>query len=421
MTKDIKDNPLLSAQKQIRMACDRLDLGESVYELLKEPQRVIEVSIPVKMDDGNVKVFKGYRSQHNDAIGPFKGGIRFHQDVNLDEVKALSIWMTFKCGVLGLPYGGGKGGVTVNPKELSQREIEALARGYIQKIKPIIGDRIDIPAPDVNTNPQIMAWMADEYLKLTGEMNPAFITGKPVEFGGSLGRNEATGFGAATIVKEMLKKLDIDVKDATFTLQGFGNVGSYTGKHLQEYGAKLVAVAGHADGKEYAIYNKDGIDAKELLAFRKNERDIRKFPNVEVIDIDDFWALEVDAFIPAALENVINAEVGKKIKAKFIAEGANGPTTPDGDEALKERGVTVVPDILTNAGGVTVSYFEWVQNNYGDTWTEEEVLNKEKEKMEKAFEDIWQLKEKEGLTMREAAYMISIKRIAETMKLRGWY
>ena len=421
MSKDNNNNPLLSAQKQIKAVCEKLGYEDSVYELLKEPQRVMEVSIPVKMDDGSVKVFKGYRSQHNDAVGPYKGGIRYHPDVNLDEVKALSIWMTFKCGVLGLPYGGGKGGIEVNPKELSERELEALTRGYIDKIRPIIGDRIDIPAPDVNTNPQVMAWMADEYLLLTGEMNHAFITGKPVEFGGSLGRNEATGFGVATIAKETMKKLGIDPENSTFSMQGFGNVGSFSAKNLQGYGSKLLAVSGHDDGEEFAIYSKDGIDAEELMKFRKKDRNIKNFPNVEVIDIDKFWDLEVDVFIPAALENTITKEVGEKIKAKFIAEGANGPTTSEGDAALKDRDIIVIPDILTNAGGVTVSYFEWVQNNYGYYWTEEDVRQREKEAMEKAFNDVWNLKEEHKVTMREAAYMFSIKVLADAMKLRGWY
>lgn len=420
MSKD-KNNPLINAQEQIKNACDKLGLDENVYELLKEPQRVMEVNIPVKMDDGSVRVFKGFRSQHNNAIGPYKGGIRYHQDVHLDEVKALSIWMTFKCGVLDLPYGGGKGGIVVDPKELSEGELERLSRGYIDKIKPIIGERIDIPAPDVNTNPQIMAWMADEYLLLTGEMNHSFITGKPVEFGGSLGRNEATGYGAATIVVEALEKMGIEAESSTYSIQGFGNVGSFTAKHLTSFGSKLVSVAGHHKGEEFAIYSEDGIDPLELLEFRKEEKDIRKFDNIEVIDMDKFWELEVDVFIPAALENVIDEEVGKKINAKIVAEAANGPTTSDGNKELDKRDILVIPDILTNAGGVTVSYFEWVQNLYGYRWNEHEVLEKEKDAMFKAFHNIWELKDEYEVTMREAAYMYSVKILADAMKLRGWY
>lgn len=329
--------------------------------------------------------------------------------------------MTFKCGVLGLPYGGAKGGIAVNPKELSQRELEDLSRGYIDKIKPIIGERIDIPAPDVNTNPKIMAWMADEYLLLTGEMNHAFITGKLVEFGGSKGRPEATGFGVATIVKEALKENDIEVEDATFSIQGFGNVGSYSAKNLVEYGAKLVAVAGHSDGEEFVIYNEDGIDAKELMKFKKENNNIKEFSGIEVIDIDKFWELEVDVFIPAAVANAITEDVAEKINAKMVVEGANGPTTSKGDKKLKERDILLVPDILANAGGVTVSYFEWVQNNYGYYWTEEDVRQREKEAMETAFKNIWDLKEEHGVTMRKAAYMFSIKVLAEAMELRGWY
>lgn len=413
---------LNNAQSQIRIAVDRLGLPEEVYELLKEPQRVLEVSIPVKMDDGSIKVFKGYRSQHNDAVGPYKGGIRLHQNVDLDEVKALSIWMTFKCGIVGIPYGGGKGGITADPSELSQGEIERLARGYIQKIHKYLGDKIDIPAPDVNTNAQVMSWMVDEFEKIKGHQEPGVITGKPVALGGSLGRTEATGLGVVEVAKSYLKKIDKDFNEATASVQGFGNVGSFTCKFLEKAGIKVVSIAGHHKGEQFAIYKEDGIDIEALIEFRKENKNLKEFEGIEVIDMDKFWGLEVDLLIPAALENAIDKDVAKLVNAKAVLEAANGPTTIEGDAVLKERGIFLTPDVLTNAGGVTVSYFEWVQNLYGYAWTEEKVLEEAAKAMQTAFENIWNLyEEHEEVSMREAAYMYSIKVVADAMKLRGWY
>lgn len=423
MAKEIL-NPLESAQKQIKMACDSLGLDKAVYELLKEPQRVIELSIPVKMDDGTVKVFKGYRSVHNDAIGPGKGGVRFHPAVNLDEVKALSVWMTFKCCVTGIPYGGAKGGITVDPQTLSKAELERLSRGYIDGLHKYLGEKIDVPAPDVNTNGQIMAWMVDEYIKLTGKNEIGVITGKPVEWGGSKGRNEATGFGVAVIAREFAKKHGIDLKGAKVAIQGFGNVGSFTVKNVQEHGAKIVAVAEWTPNYgTYAIYNKDGLDFADLYDYfyTKGNRNFLEYPKGELISLDDFWKLDVDILIPAAMENAITEEVAEKINAKMICEAANGPITPDADEALERRGIPVSPDILTNSGGVTVSYFEWVQNLYGYYWTESDVVEKQEIAMIDAFKDIWKIKEEHDVTMRKAAYMHSVKKVAEVMKLRGWY
>lgn len=413
---------LKNAQRQIRIAVDKLGLSEDVYELLKEPQRVLEVSIPVKMDDGSIKVFKGYRSQHNDAVGPYKGGIRLHPNVDLDEVKALSIWMTFKCGIVGIPYGGGKGGITADPSELSKGELERLARGYIQKLHKYLGDRIDIPAPDVNTNAQVMAWMVDEFEKISGHQEPGVITGKPIPLGGSLGRTEATGLGVVEVAKSYLNKIGLPAHDATAAVQGFGNVGSYTCKLLVENGIKVLAVGGHEKGKQFAIYNENGIDIPALMEFRKNNKNLREFEGVEVIDMDKFWSLSVDLLIPAALENAIDADVAKIVNAKAVLEAANGPTTIEGDKILKERGIFLTPDVLTNAGGVTVSYFEWVQNLYGYKWTEEQVLKEAAVAMNTAFENIWNLyQQHEDVSMREAAYMYSIKVVADAMKLRGWY
>ncbi len=417
-------SPLESAQKQVKMACEALKLDNSVFELLKEPQRVIEISIPVKMDDGSVKIFKGYRSLHNEAIGPGKGGIRFHPAVNLEEVKALSIWMTFKCCVTGIPYGGAKGGITVDPRELSQGELERLSRGYVRGLHKYLGEKIDIPAPDVNTNGQIMAWMVDEYIKLTGNYELGVITGKPVEWGGSKGRNEATGFGVAVTTREAAKKFGIDINGATVAIQGFGNVGSYTVKNVQKLGTKIVAIGEWTPGHgTYAIYNKDGLDFEDLYDhfYTKGNRHFLEYPKAEVISLEDFWELEVDILIPAALENVITKEVAEKLNAKLICEAANGPTTPDADEVLERRGIPLTPDILTNSGGVTVSYFEWVQNLYGYYWEEVEVVEKQEIAMVNAFNDIWKIKEDYNVTMRKAAYMHSVKKVADVMKLRGWY
>jgi len=417
-----KLNPLENAQMQVKIACEKLGLDPAVYEILKEPQRVIEVNIPVKMDDGSIKVFKGYRSQHNDAVGPTKGGLRFHPNVSLDEVKALSIWMTFKGGVMGLPYGGGKGGIIVDPSKLSQGELERLSRGYIDALYKYLGEKCDIPAPDVNTNGQIMAWMVDEYNKLTGTSALGVITGKPVAWGGSEGRNEATGFGVAVIAREAAKKYGIDMKGAKVAVQGFGNVGRYTVKNVIRQGAKVVAVGEWAPSVgTYAIYNEDGLDFDDMLAYMNEHRNLVNYPKAKMISLDDFWTLDVDILIPAALENAITKEVAENIKAKLVCEAANGPTTPEADEVLNRRGIPVTPDILTNAGGVVVSYFEWVQNLQGYYWTEKEVEEKQETKMVQAFNDIWALKEEQNCTLRQAAYMISVKKVAEVMKLRGWY
>lgn len=417
-------NPLVNSQKQLKSACDLLGVEPIVYEMLKEPQRVIEVTIPVKMDDGSTKVFKGWRSAHSSAIGPSKGGVRFHPNVNLDEVKALSLWMTFKCGIVGIPYGGGKGGVCCNPQELSQRELEQIARGYIRGIYKYIGEKIDIPAPDVNTNGQIMAWMTDEYIKLNGEkMEVGFITGKPVGFGGSKGRNEATGFGVAIIAREMAKAMGLDIKTSTVAVQGFGNVGRFTVKNVQRQGGKVVAVAEYdiASKRTYAIYNEAGFDFKELAQYQAEKKTLLGFPGAKELTLEEFWQLQVDILIPAALENAIKADEVHLIKAKLICEAANGPVTPEAAAMLIEKGIEIAPDILANSGGVLVSYFEWVQNLYGYYWSEEEVEQKQEVEMVKAFNNIWETKQAyKAPTMRDAAFAYSVKKVAETMELRGW-
>lgn len=409
-------NVLEIARSQVKTACDRLGADPAVYEILKNPMRVLEVSFPVKMDDGTTRSFTGYRSQHNNACGPFKGGLRFHPAVCMDEVKALSTWMTFKCSVVGIPYGGGKGGMAIDPRDFSEGELERISRGFAKAIAPIIGEKEDIPAPDVNTNGQIMAWMLDEYSNVTGEFQPGVFTGKPVDFYGSLARTEATGYGVATMAMEAAKKKGIDVSNVRVALQGFGNVGSYAGMYIEEAGAKVVAVEDHTG----TIVNEAGIDMKALMDYNKEHRCIKGFPGADAVE-GSVITMDVDVLMPCALENQITSANAGDVKAKIVCEGANGPTTPEADAILFANGVTLVPDILANSGGVTVSYFEWVQNLMRYNWTFEEVQDKQKALMVKAFEEIWSLAGEHGVDMRTAAYMMSIKRIADAMKLRGWY
>lgn len=415
-------NPLISAQAQLKNACDKLKLDPSVYELLKEPQSVIEVSIPVKMDDGSVKIFKGYRSSHSTAIGPSKGGIRFHPQVTLDEVKALSMWMTFKCGITGIPYGGGKGGVAVDPQKLSKGELERLSRGFIRKIYNFIGEKRDVPAPDVNTNGQIMSWMLDEYIQISGEHLNGVLTGKPIEFGGSKGRNEATGLGVAIISRETFKGLGLNIKNAKVAVQGFGNVGSFTVKYLEKLGAKIVAIAEYDNiNGPYAIYNEDGFKYVELMKYMDKKKTLKNILNSESIEMEKFWKLDLDILIPAALENAIKVEEAKSINTKVIIEAANGPITIEANDILDSKEIVIAPDILANSGGVTVSYFEWVQNLYGYYWSEEEVAIKQEKAMVNAFNDVWNIKIAYNVSLREASYMYSVKKVSDVMKLRGWY
>lgn len=405
-------NPLKSVQDRLEVICEMLKINEDVSNILKEPSRSVEVSIPIKMDNGNIKVFKGYRTLHNDAIGPGKGGTRFHQDVNIDEVKALSIWMSLKCAIANVPFGGAKGGVIVNPSELSKGELERLSRGYISAIHKYIGEKIDIPAPDVGTNPQVMAWMVDEYIKLTGDNTMGVVTGKPFNWSGFKGRVEATGHGISIITKSVLNELDININNATAAIQGFGNVGGFAAKHLQDQGIKVVSIA----KRDFAIYNESGLDYYDISAFIEKDKDLRNYPNAEVITLDEFWSLNIDVLIPAALENAITSENAYKINASIVVEGANGPTTPDADVILEDNGIIVVPDVLANSGGVTVSYFEWVQNQYGYYWSEEEVLEKEETMLIKSFNTLWDLKKLDNCSFRTAAYKHAVKKITDVMK-----
>lgn len=414
-------NPIENARLQLKSACELGDIDKNVYEILKNPQRVIEVSIPVKMDNGDVKVFTGYRSCHNTAVGPGKGGVRFHPNVTMDEVKALSMWMSFKCGVMNLPYGGGKGGIKVDPSELSERELEELSRGYIRAIYKYLGDDIDIPAPDVNTNGKVMGWMLDEYIKLTGHNRLGTFTGKPIVLGGSKGRTEATGLGVTYITRNICHKLGLKLSDTSVIIQGFGNVGSYTFKFLADMGFKVIGLLEwDKEIGEYGLYNKNGISYEKLSKFKEQNNSLVNFDGANRISAEEFWSLKADILIPAALENSVNEEIAEKIDIKVIVEGANGPVTSSADEILKKRCITVVPDILANSGGVTVSYYEWVQNQYGFYWNEAEVFNKLEPSMNEAFENIWAIKDEKNLTFRQATYVYSLIRISEAMKYRGW-
>ncbi len=405
--------------EQVTTACEALKANEAVCELLKEPMRTLNVSFPVKMDDGTIRVFNGFRCQHNDVLGPTKGGIRFHPQVDMNEVKALAAWMTYKCSLLGLPYGGGKGGVEVDPRTLSKAELERLARGYIRAIAPIIGDHKDIPAPDVNTNPQIIAWMVDEFSKIRGYNEPGVITGKPVNFGGSLGRTEATGYGTALAAKLAAEKIGLEMKGARVVVQGFGNVGSYAAKYLSEFGAKVIACADYTG----VVYNENGLNIDDLMNYvANNDRVVKGYPGAtKEMAPADWIDVECDIIVPAALENQITEDNVDKVKCKIISEGANGPTTPEADKILTEKGVLIIPDILANAGGVTVSYFEWVQNLMNFYWTQEEVIKRLEDLMIRAFESVFKTyKETDGVSMRIAAYMVSISRLGDAMQIRGW-
>ena len=414
MTEEL--SPLKNVQKQIKNVCEKLGLEDSIYEILKEPERVLEVSIPVKMDDGTVQTFTGYRAHHSTILGPAKGGVRFHPNVTLDEVKALSAWMTFKCGVVGIPYGGGKGGVICNPKELSRNELEKLSRGYIRAIYTMIGPDKDIPAPDVYTNAQVMAWFMDEYSLLKGYNSPGVVTGKPIRLGGSLGRAAATGNGCTFVVREAAKKIGLEINNATVAVQGCGNVGGSAARGIERLGAKVVAMSDSKGG----IYNPDGLDPNAVLEYKKR-RECFRFSGSREITNEELLQLEVDILVPAALENVITGKNAADIKAKLVVEGANGPTTLEANDILVEKGIFVVPDILANAGGVTVSYFEWVQNLMNFYWTEEEINSKLENIMTKAFEEVYDMHNKFNVNMRDAAYMVSIQRVAEAIKLEDGY
>jgi glutamate dehydrogenase (NAD(P)+) len=421
-------NAFKMAQQQFDNVADKLGLDQATKDLLRNPLREFHFAIPVKMDDGTVKVFQGFRVQHNDSRGPCKGGIRFHPQETIDTVKALATWMTWKCAVVDIPLGGGKGGVICDPHNLSMREQEQICRGWVRQISRMVGPLQDVPAPDVMTNAQHMIWMMDEYEKLSGAKYPGFITGKPVGMGGSLGRTEATGYGVIYTLREALNELGIDIKATTAAFQGFGNVSQYAVKLYQEYGGKAVCVScwDQKESKSYTFIKKSGIDLDELLGitdkFGGIDKTKAKGLGYEVADAEAWIQQEVDILVPSALENQINAETVQKIsaKVKVVAEGANGPTTPDADEVFKKKNIFVIPDFLANAGGVTCSYFEQVQCNMNYFWTKEEVLSKLDNIMTSAFHAVYGLAKQKKVYMRDAAYMIAVNRVAEACKLRGW-
>ena len=410
-------NPFKIAQEQLAEAAQALGLDDATHEALRWPMREMTVTLTVRMDDGSVKVFRGYRVQYNDARGPTKGGLRFHPQETLDTVRALAAWMTWKTAVMDLPLGGGKGGVTCNPKEMSPAELERLSRAFIRQVGRIIGPEKDVPAPDVYTTPQIMAWMMDEFSTLRGYNAPGVITGKPLPLGGSLGRVDATARGGMYVTREAAKALGLQTEGATVAIQGFGNAGQFAATLSKELlGMKLVAASDSRGG----VYNPKGIDPYALVQHKQQTGSVVDFPGTEPISNEDLLQLKVDLLVPAALENVITDQNADKIQAKIVCELANGPTTPEADKILHDRGVFVLPDFLANAGGVTVSYFEQVQNAYNYYWPLEDVHKRLDQKMTKAFNDVYETHKKHNVHMRLAAYMVAVARVAEAMKLRGW-
>ena len=411
-------DPFDIALKQLNKAAKVINLDKQALELLSSPKQILQVSIPVKMDNGETKVFTGFRVHYNTARGPAKGGIRFHPDETLSTVKALSAWMTWKTAITSLPMGGAKGGVICDPKKLSVGELERLSRGYIRAIADFIGPEIDVPAPDVYTTPQIMAWMMDEYEKIVRHSAPGVITGKPIEAGGSLGRGDATARGGLFVLREAAKKMNMDLSKATVAIQGFGNAGQFAHKLVKEmFGSKVVAISDTKTG----IYSESGIDFAKLLEHKKKTGSVKDFPGTKNISNEELLELKVDVLIPAAIENQLTSANAGKVKAKVILELANGPTTPDADEIFYKNKILLLPDFLSNAGGVTVSYFEWVQNQTGDYWTEKEVYDRLDKKMTQATSDVLNASEKYKIDPRTAAYTVSVKRVADAMKLRGMY
>ena len=413
-----RESPFESMMERFRFAAEILQLDDGLFQYLASPFKQITVSIPVVMDTGKIKVFEGYRVIHDNVLGPSKGGIRFAPDVNLDEVKALAAWMTWKCSVVNVPFGGAKGGVRCNPKELSLGELERLTRRYTANMLEVFGPNRDIPAPDMNTNEQVMAWIMDTYSMNAQRTEKAVVTGKPIILGGSQGRKEATGRGVVTVTLAALSKLGMMPNKVTVAVQGFGNVGSVSANLIYEQGAKVIAISDISGG----YYNKNGIDIPAAIEYQKNNNNsLKGLPDAEPISNDELLEVNCDVLIPAAKEDQISRHNASKIKAKVIAEGANGPVTANADALLDEKGIMVIPDILANAGGVTVSYFEWVQDRQGYFWTEERVNRRLNRMMRDAFDNAYRVAEKHQITLRQAAYVYSIDRVAATLKLRGIY
>jgi glutamate dehydrogenase/leucine dehydrogenase len=409
-------NPFEVALKQLDEAAKLIKLDKGLHQVLAHPKRVLTVSLPVKMDNGEIQVFTGFRSQHNDARGPYKGGIRYHPQVSIDEVKALSMWMTWKCAVADIPYGGGKGGIICNPKEMSVGELERMTRRYAYAIADIIGPHTDIPAPDVYTGGKEMAWIMDTYSALKGNfVQPEVITGKPLQIGGSLGRNEATGRGLAFTVREAAKKLKINMNGATVAVQGFGNAGQFASQLVEEQGATVIAASDSKGG----VYNKSGMKVTELRKHKEKTGSVVGYSGAKSISNEELLETECTVLIPAALENQITGKNAGKIKAKLVAEAANGPTTPEADDILFKNKILTIPDILANGGGVTVSYFEWLQNLRREYWTEAEVNERLDRNITKSFLDTYATSEKYGVNMRKASTVLAVNRVVEAVQLRG--
>jgi glutamate dehydrogenase (NAD(P)+) len=414
----MSQGPIFSAMLQEFDGAARiLNLDPGIWRIMTHPKRQIIVSCPVQMDNGQIEVFTGYRVQYNIALGPAKGGIRYHPDVSLDEVTALAAWMTWKCAVADIPFGGGKGGVACDPTRMSRRELEALTRRYVAEIIEAIGPEKDVPAPDVNTNEQIMAWVMDTYSMHVGHTTTSVVTGKPIELGGSVGRREATGRGVMIATREAATHLGLDIRSSTIAVQGFGNVGSVSAQLLAEHGATIVAIT---DGKGGA-HNSTGLDIPKLLEYAGKHGTVAGFPGSEPISNEELFKLTVDVLIPAALENQLTVENASDVAARIIVEGANGPTTPEAHRILHSRGIFIVPDILANSSGVTASYFEWVQDRYGYFWKEEEVIERLEMKMRKAFDAVLQTSLKYSVDLRTAAYIVAINRVATVTQMRGMY
>ena len=411
---EVKVNNFKACCDQFERAADKLGLEENFSNSLMMPDRELVVEVPLNRDDGSLAVFKGYRIQHNNARGPFKGGIRYHQEVDLDEVRALAALMTYKPAVVDIPYGGGKGGITIDPRDYSERELEQLSRRFFRRISPIIGVNKDIPAPDVNTNAQIMAWFMDEYSQNHG-YSPGIVTGKPIDLGGSLGREAATGRGVYFTIREAAAEFEVDLSEATAVIQGFGNVGSFAAKFLHEAGCKVIAVSDVSGG----LHEPNGLDISSLTDYVKENRVIEGSGQGKKLSNEELLTIQCDFLVPAALGGVIHKMNADNLNCRFVIEAANGPTTPPGDEILFDKSIPVIPDILTNAGGVTVSYFEWVQNLQQFRWEEDDVNAKLEKKMVSAYSEVSALRKEKKVSFRTAAFMVAIDRVARSVKLRG--
>ncbi|MCA9799306.1 MAG: Glu/Leu/Phe/Val dehydrogenase [Cyanobacteria bacterium HKST-UBA04] len=414
---EYSNETFLNAQRQLDEVAELMNLDAGIHERLRYPRKALIVSVPIKLDNGHTRVFMGYRVQHDLTLGPSKGGIRFHHDVDLGEVAALAMWMTWKCALLNLPYGGAKGGVACFPEEMSITELERVARRYTTEILSMIGPEKDIPAPDMYTNEQIMAWIMDTYSNFIGYAVPGVVTGKPIAVGGSLGRSEATGRGVAFTIKKALEKIDLGTDTPTVAIQGFGNVGSISAKFLHQMGFKVVAITDVEGG----IYNPKGIDVPALLAYVKERGSVKGFKNCEVLGASEIFGLEVDVLVPAAIANVITEKNADAVKCKILAEGANGPVTPEADKILNDKGIFVIPGILANAGGVVVSYFEWNQNIQRLFWDEAHIVEKLEYLMGKGFDEMYNIYASKNVDPRTAAMMLGVGRVAEAKKLRGLY